>query len=90
MDAIPGLSQIIINTDNLAKLGAIGICIFFIFILIAFIIWLLKLQATASKQAWEARVAEAEADKLMGGALEKLRDELRELRYTIKCGGPNA
>lgn len=91
MDTIfNGVNQLIGSTENLAKLGIIGILLFFILLLIVYVVWLQKVQAKAAESAWEGRIEEAKADEAMASALEKMRDEWREFRHTIKCGGPSA
>lgn len=82
-----GIGHLIGSTENLAKLGAIGAWVFFTLVLILYVVWTQRAQKQSSEQAWEARIEEAKADGMIASAIEKLRDEIRELRYKIKGGG---
>jgi len=88
MDTLVQLvDQLIGSTENLAKLGAIGAWVFFTLVLLIERAWTQRAQKQASESAWEARIEEAKADDAMANAVEKLADQIRELRYKIKCGG---
>lgn len=90
MDVIPQiLEKLIWQADNLAKLGAIGAWVFISLYLILERVWTQRTQKAAAEHAWEARVEEAKADVMMAGAVEKLADQIRELRYEIKGRGSN-
>lgn len=83
------LEKLIWQADSLAKLGAIGAWVFISLYLIIERVWTQRTQKAAAEHAWEARVEEAKADVMMAGAVEKLADQIRELRYEIKRGGSN-
>lgn len=85
-----GLAQLIGSTESLAKLGTIAAWVFFDLVLIIYVVWLQRLQAQGARDASEARVKDAEATILSSQVIEKLADQIRELRYKIKCGGPDA
>lgn len=85
MDIISNIiHQLTSEAENLAKLGAIGAWIFFTIILLLERAWTIKQQKASADHAWEARVEEAKADVMMAGAVEKLAEQIRDLRYEIK------
>lgn len=77
------------STEALAKMGAISAWVFFTLVLLLERFWTQRTQKNASESAWEARLKEAEADAMMANAVEKLSEQIKELRYKIKCGGQN-
>lgn len=82
-----GLEHLIGSTEGLAKLGAVGAWIFFTLILIIYVVWLQRQQAHGAQDASESRVKHAEATVLTAKAIEKLADQIQELRYKLKCVG---
>ena len=83
------LNELIDGVLRLEALSVAGVWAFFTLVLIVFLTWLLRTQKQSSEKAWEARIEEAKADGMIASALEKLRDEIRELRHRVKCGGSN-
>lgn len=87
-DWIPQLIEgIIKNAERLGALSATAIWAFFTLILIGFITWKMKAESQASEAAWTARIEEAKADGMIANALEKLSDQVKELRFKIRCLG---
>ncbi len=81
------VSDVIGNAEKLAGLSVTGVWAFFTLVLIAYIVYDMKLKKQASDSAWDARLEEAKADGLIAAALEKMSNEIKELRYRIKCDG---
>lgn len=81
------INQLLGSTESLAKMGAIGAWVFFTLVLLVERMWVQKTQKQASEQAWQARIEEAKADAMMANAVERLSEQIRELRYKIRCGG---
>lgn len=77
------------STEALAKMGAIAGWVFFTLVLLIERFWTQRTQAKASESAWQARIKEAESISLLANANEKLADQIKEIRYKIKCGGPD-
>lgn len=76
--------------DGAKQLGALDSCSIWALstlVLLAYIIWDIKLKRGASERAWNARLAEAKADELLANALDKIHDELKELRQNIRYTG---
>jgi len=84
-----GLTQLIGGAEKLGALGAAAVWAFFTLILLGYIFWIQRAQKQAAESAWAARLEEAKADAMMASAVEKLADQIKEIRHTIKCGGPN-
>lgn len=78
--------------DGAERLGALSVAAvwaFFTIILIAYVVWDLRTKKEASELAWQARIKDAETDGLIANAIEKLADQIKELRYKLKCVGGN-
>lgn len=85
------IGTLIGNAESLAKLGATGALAFFDIILMIYVVWLQRQQAHGAQEASDARVKHAEATVLNSKAIEKLADQIQELRYKLKCiGGQDA
>lgn len=85
------LDQFIGGAERLGALGVSAVWAFFVVILIAYIAWDLKAKKEAAELAWQARIKESEADGMVANAIEKLADQIKELRYKLKCvGGEDA
>lgn len=81
------IDGIIGNAEKLGTLGAASIWAFFTLLLIAYITWDMKAKKSSSDQAWAARIKDAETDGMMAKAVEKLADQIKELRHKLKCVG---
>jgi len=105
MDTLVQLvAHLIGSTENLAKLGAIGAWVFFTLVLLMDKVWTQRAQRQASESAWEARMEEAKQDGLgvqamnrmaekiqeVNSSVEDLSEQVKELKYKIKCGGSDA
>lgn len=78
------IAGIIANAEKLGTLSAAGIWAFFTLMLIIYIAWDMKAKKQASEQAWEARIKDADSDNSIANAVEKMADQIKELRYKIE------
>ncbi len=79
MDWLEGLIK---SADKLGNLSAGAIWAF----IVVYFIWDAKQKKESSDKAWAARTEEAKADQLMASAIEKMAEELNELRQEIRFG----
>ena len=82
------LTKFIQQIQVVESLSATAVWAFFCFIFIAYIFYDIKQKKISSEKAWEIRLKEAEADGLMISAIDRLADEIEELRRDIR-GGTN-
>lgn len=88
MDTIVNIFKNIVDgAERLAGLSVAAVWAFFTIILIAYVIWDQKTKKQASEMAWQARIKDAETDGMMANAIEKLADQIKELRIKLKCLG---
>lgn len=81
------IDGIIQNAEKLGQLSATAIWAFFTLLLVFYIYWDMRAKKTSSDQAWSARIDEAKADSAIANAMEKLADQVKELRHKLKCIG---
>lgn len=77
------INHIIGNAEKLGALSAAAVWAFFTLVLIAYIAWDMRIKKQSSDSAWEARLKEAESDSLMANAIEKLSEQIKELRMKM-------
>lgn len=80
------IDKFIGNAEKLGALSATAVWAFFTLILLLYIVWDLRVKKQSSEQAWNARLKDSEADGMMARAIEKLADQIKELRHKLKCG----
>lgn len=81
------ISGLIGNAQKLGELSVTSVWAFFTLILIGYIVYDMRIKKQAAESAWNARLEEAKADGLIAAALEKMANEIKELRYKIKPTG---
>lgn len=81
------LDGFINQANRLGLLPAASIWAFFTLILLTYIVWTLKNQRQGEKTNFEMRMKDAETDNAMAHAVEKMAEQIRELRFIIKCIG---
>lgn len=81
------LTQFIDGSAKVAALGVSGVLAFFMLVQLGFIMWLLKSQKEGAKLSYDTRIEEAKDGMLMANAVDKLANEIKELRYSMKCTG---
>lgn len=93
------LARFISGAERLGNLSQTAVWAFFSLIFLVYILYDMRQKRISSEQAWSARLEEAEADRLIASAIEKLansieelEDQLKELRYKLDkpSGGNNA
>lgn len=82
-----GLTQLTTSAATLGQLSAQATWAFFTLILIGYIFYTMKTQKEAAQMILEARIKDAEADSLMAQAVDKLADQIKELRYRMDKNG---
>lgn len=88
MDTIAKIfTNLIEGAEKLGTLSVTAVWAFFTIILIGYIIWDMKIKKEASELAWQARIKDAETDGMVANAIEKLADQIKELRHKLKCIG---
>jgi len=75
------------SAEELGALNAQSVWAFFTLVLIGYILYDMKIKKKSSEDAWAARIEEAKADVMIAGALEKLADDIKELRHDLSSGG---
>lgn len=82
-----GLDKLIGGAERLGTLSAAGIWAFFTLVLIAYLFLDLRRQQKASQIAWNARLEEVKGEALVAAALERMADEIKELRHYVTDNG---
>lgn len=77
------LEKFIGSAERLGVLSSSSVWAFFCLVLLAYIFVDSRYKRKASEQAWNARLEEANADHLMAQAVEKMAEQIRELRYSL-------
>ena len=65
------VDNIIRSADKLGALNTAAILAFFCLVFLLYILYLHRQQRLGSELAWKARFAEADADRMVGGAVEQ-------------------
>lgn len=81
------LSGLIGNAERLGALPVAAVWAFFTLVLLVYIVWNLRAQKQAQETTLQMRIKDAESDVMMAQAILQLRDEIKEFRHTIRCGG---
>lgn len=84
------IKHLLSSTEALAKMGAIAAWVFFTLVLLIDRFLTERAQKKAAERMVEVRLKDLETDAMMATAVEKLSDQIKELRYKIKCGGADA
>lgn len=84
------IKHLLSSTEALAKMGAIAAWVFFTLVLLIDRFMSERAQKKYAERNVELRLKDLETDVMMANAVEKLSDQIRELRYKIKCGGTDA
>lgn len=82
-----GLTQLIAAADKIGQLSVEGVWALFTMVLIGYIFYNTKTQKESAQLILEARIKDAEADGMMAEAVEKLADQIKELRYRMDKNG---
>ncbi len=83
------IGALVENAEKLGTFSAAAVWAFFTLVLIGYIFFDMRDKKKAAESAWSARLEEAKADALMASAIEKLADQIREMRYSLGKGGAN-
>ena len=82
------IDNIIRSADKLGALSTAAILAFFCLVFLLYILYLHRQQRLGSELAWKARFAEADADKVLGGAVEqgftKVTGRLERIEYELR------
>ena len=82
------IDSIIRSADKLGALSTAAILAFFCLVFLLYILYLHRQQRLGSELAWKARFAEADADKIVGGAIEqgfsKVTERLERIEYELR------
>jgi len=84
------LEKLLKGAENAAALSATGVWALFCFLFIMYIFYDLRQKKNSSERTTDMRLEEARADALMASAIEKLANEIKELRYrmdALQIGG---
>lgn len=81
------IKHLLSSTEILAKMGAIAAWVFFTLVLLIDRVLTERAQKKASEKAFELRLKDLETDVMMANAVEKLSEQVKEIRFKIKCGG---
>lgn len=78
------LTEVIQGAERLGAFSSSSVWAFFCLVLIAFIFYDKRNQKQSYDNAVEARLAAAKADVLIASSVEKVAEEVKELRYKIE------
>lgn len=82
------VDNIIRSADKLGALSTAAILAFFCLVFLLYILYLHRQQRLGSELAWKARFAEADADRMVGGAVEqgftKVTERLERIEYELR------
>jgi hypothetical protein len=79
------IEQAIKSAERLGSLSSGAIWAF----IALYFVWDAKQKKESADKAWAARTKEAEADTMMVAAIEKMSEEIKELRQEIRFGRKN-
>ncbi len=81
------IAHLISDAERLGQLSATAAWSFFTLVLLAYIVWSLRSQKEAEKNVFEVRLKDAESDIVTAHAINKMADEIKEFRRSIRCLG---